>query len=105
MDTARRVLLDTVPGQFGFHIATLGRAQLVLAQHAECERSFLEAFSAYSGLEGTQNTFYTEAIAGLLTMNYTAWHAAEPDAGHDVQAAEWRERLDAGLPEPADSEP
>ncbi|MHC5024296.1 MAG: tetratricopeptide repeat protein, partial [Planctomycetota bacterium] len=30
---------------------------------------------------------------------YETWHAAEPDAGHDVRAAEWRARLD-DLPGP-----
>jgi hypothetical protein len=30
---------------------------------------------------------------------YDAWHAAEPDAGHDARAAEWRAELE-NLPGP-----
>jgi serine/threonine protein kinase/tetratricopeptide (TPR) repeat protein len=30
---------------------------------------------------------------------YESWHAAEPDAGHDVRAAEWRAKLEELVPE------
>jgi serine/threonine protein kinase len=34
-----------------------------------------------------------EECARALVALYTAWHAAEPDSGHDAKAAEWRERF------------
>ena len=33
---------------------------------------------------------------------YDAWHAAEPDQGHDAKAAEWRAKLAASEAEDAD---
>jgi tetratricopeptide (TPR) repeat protein len=34
----------------------------------------------------------TESVARLVNF-YSAWHAAEPDAGHDARAQEWRAKL------------
>jgi len=44
----------------------------------------------------TWNSDHPDAgrAAQLLGELYDAWHAAEPDAGHDAQAAEWRAKLE-----------
>ena len=43
-------------------------------------------------------------IAGSLAWVYDQWHKAEPEAGHDAQAAEWRaKRSDASQPAPDQS--
>lgn len=34
--------------------------------------------------------------ADRVVALYEAWHALEPDTGHDASAREWRERLEEG---------
>ena len=34
-----------------------------------------------------------EALERIVKL-YEAWHAAEPDSGHDADAAEWRGQLE-----------
>ena len=36
-------------------------------------------------------------VAGYLADLYNEWHEADPDAGHDSDAAAWRTRLDASV--------
>ena len=40
-----------------------------------------------------------EALERIVNL-YESWHAAEPDAGHDVKAAEWRVRTSLESSEP-----
>ena len=40
-----------------------------------------------------------ESLERMVNL-YEAWHAAEPDAGYDVKAAEGRARLEAGTSRP-----
>ena len=49
-------------------------------------RGILEAAP---GEEHKQTVKLTRALADL----YSAWYAAEPDAGYDTKAAEWRAKL------------
>ncbi len=51
---------------------------------------FAEAEVLCKRFHDTVNTPYSiELFVGL----YSSWHAAEPDAGHDAQAAAWRAKL------------
>ncbi len=36
---------------------------------------------------------HTRKLAEAFVDLYEAWHAAEPDAGYDAKAAEWRAKL------------
>ena len=35
----------------------------------------------------------TRRVAGFLIELYDAWHAVEPDVGHNAQSAGWRAKL------------
>ena len=63
----------------------------------EAEPLLLEA---YKGLRANEDEIpavvrearLREALERIVQL-YDAWHAAEPDAGHDAQAASWRAQL------------
>lgn len=57
---------------------------------------FAEAEVLCMRFHDTVNTPYSiELLVGL----YSSWHAAEPDAGHEAQAAAWRAKLPPDGPE------
>lgn len=58
--------------------ARFGEAESLLLTAGACERSASSA--------GT----LAERTAASLVRLYEAWHAAEPEGGHAVQAARWR---------------
>ncbi len=49
----------------------------------------------------------TVKVVESLVDLYTVWHEAEPDAGYDAKAAQWRDRLgaaEAQVEPPADND-
>ncbi|MDF1838592.1 MAG: serine/threonine-protein kinase, partial [Planctomycetota bacterium] len=71
-------------------------ALVKLARFAEAEPLLLEAqeFAAESESEDGADPLgstATDPIEALIQL-YEAWHAAEPDSGHDSKAAKWRDR-------------
>ncbi len=43
-------------------------------------------------MRGEEDNRTISAIQALTDL-YDAWHEAEPDVGHDAEAAEWRAKL------------
>ncbi|MCB9850205.1 MAG: serine/threonine protein kinase [Phycisphaerales bacterium] len=72
------------------YLIGLARSQVALDRYAEAEAALLEAHTALVATLGEENT-RTQNVEDALADLYTAWHAAEPDAGHATQAARWRE--------------
>ena len=69
----------------------LGRALLGLRRFAEAEVAFAAALAAAAEGDLSRRKAYT----ALLVTLHEAWHAAEPAAGHDRDAASWRTKLEA----------
>jgi len=97
--TARRVLPEGhwhTAVFLGHHARTLA----AMERFAEAEEQYLEAQAFFEAALGPDHDRTITNIRSLADL-YDAWHAAEPDAGHDARAAQWRARL----PAPADDEP
>jgi eukaryotic-like serine/threonine-protein kinase len=97
--TARRVLPEghwSTAVFLGQHARTMA----AMERFAEAEERFLEAhviLDAALGPDHERTTANLERLADL----YGAWHAAEPDAGYDAKAAEWRAKLPLSEPDDA----
>ncbi len=100
--TARRVLPEG-----HWHTAVfLGQHALTLAameRFAEAEERYLEAHALFEAALGPDHDRTTANIRSLADL-YNSWHAAEPDAGHDAKAAQWRARLPAPANDEADED-
>ena len=72
----------------GYHARTLTDLQ----RFPEAEARYLEAYNNLNAALGPDHT-RTRATITFLAESFDAWHKAEPDAGHDAQAAEWRAKL------------
>jgi len=88
--TARRVWADASAGLLGSYLAKLGAAEAGVGRFAEGEATLGEATlgEAHALLAESFGAGAARAIAcirGLISL-YEAWHAAEPDAGHEVQS-------------------
>jgi tetratricopeptide (TPR) repeat protein len=70
----------------------LGQTLLKLHRWAEAEAELTQAWGV---LEQNPRSpaKQKQAVLTCFCELYDAWHAAEPDAGHDAQAAEWRAKL------------
>jgi len=77
--------LGTALGQ---HATTL----TAMKRYAEAEPRFLEAAAILESALGAQHGRIVTNITAVADL-YERWHEAEPDAGHDIQAAAWRQRL------------
>ena len=94
-----------LPPDDDFRLAAVTRHGMALAamqRHADAEVEFLEAYEGFvmkRDLDKQRRA--AEALAGL----YGAWHAAEPDKGHDASAAEWRAKLPTATSQPAMNQP
>ena len=69
----------------------------------EAEPLLLEAFEGLRASEeeipaAYRETRLREALERIVQL-YHAWHAAEPDAGHDARGASWRAELEQRLAE------
>jgi len=82
----------------------LGDIRTDAGDFAAAEEDFLEAHEILSR-PGVSPKWSPEDLPGGLVKLYDAWHAAEPDAGHDTQAAEWRVRLAQVTADAAPSNP
>jgi len=77
----------------GVFLVQHARTLSAMGRHADAEARALEAYAvlrAALGENHERSRSAAEAIAGM----YTAWHEAEPDAGHDAKAARWRTKLE-----------
>ncbi|TVQ32012.1 MAG: serine/threonine protein kinase [Phycisphaeraceae bacterium] len=91
VETARRIL-----PKVHWHTAVVldqhARTLAAMERYAEAEVRYLEAAAILESALGPQHERTTDNIRQLADL-YTAWREAEPDAGHDAKAAEWRAKL------------
>ncbi|MEM7203555.1 MAG: tetratricopeptide repeat protein [Planctomycetota bacterium] len=89
---ARRRLLG--PDDNGTHRAILKLGQLLheRGQFAEAAELVLELQAWRAASLGAAHPSTAKAIQRLADL-YDAWHASEPEAGHDAAAARWRAKL------------
>ena len=64
----------------------------------EAETILIELANALQEDDTASKDDKTEAIQRVVDL-YEAWHAAEPDAGHDAKADEWRAKLPKAQPD------
>ena len=67
----------------------------------QAEAELVEAQEILAAALGPGHARTNRTIKALIEL-YDAWHAAEPDQGHDAKAAEWRAKLAASEAEDAD---
>ncbi|MFU8828675.1 MAG: tetratricopeptide repeat protein, partial [Phycisphaerales bacterium] len=99
LDGFRRVLGNEHPNTL-LSMYNLGKTLVALQKWDEAQALCLECHERNEKRYGPDHKETTNAI-NLLVELYDAWHAVEPDAGHDATAAEWR----AKLPPPAQPAP
>jgi len=90
--SARRVCTRGNACRLGTCLAKLGEARTGQGRFPEAESTLLEACGLLAAGFG-ENHERTVKCVQLLVALYDAWHAAEPTAGHDAQAAAWRAKL------------
>ncbi|MEQ9095045.1 MAG: serine/threonine-protein kinase [Phycisphaerales bacterium] len=83
-------------GEDHWHVGVfLGRSASILAamdRFADAEQRGLEAYAVLGAALGEAHD-RPRRVARMLANLYDAWHQAEPDAGHDATAVQWRARL------------
>lgn len=83
----------------GAALVAYGKTISLLKRYEKAEEALVEGQSMLEGQFGIAHQRTIKSIEYLVEL-YEAWHAAEPDAGHDAKAAEWRTKL----PLPSNSE-
>lgn len=93
LEMHRRVL---PPGHPHVLFPQIGTADtlLSLGRYAEAEALLLDAAQQCERSEVARRSNW-RGVLDVSTRLYDAWHTAEPDGGHDVPAAEWRDKLAA----------
>ncbi len=86
--------------------AGLGKTLTQLGRFAEAEPLLLAAWDALAAHAHPPPGFVKGTLDATVAL-YDAWHAAEPGAGHDAQAAQWRAKLEQwqATTQPAASQP
>ena len=74
-------------------IHDLGYRYHVLGRFEEAEPLYRRAHDILRRLLGPNDTHTVAAVRALVEL-YEHWHEQHPNAGHDVEAAQWRARLD-----------
>ncbi|MBW7906592.1 MAG: serine/threonine-protein kinase [Phycisphaerae bacterium] len=75
----------------GVFLTHYGRTLTAAGRHGDSQAALLEAHETLSRALGAAHRQTRDAARALAEL-YDAWHAAEPEAGHDARAAEWRSR-------------
>jgi len=93
---AERAVRGDPPGANPLHLARIlmyvAKVRIDAGAFAEAERDLLEAHDLQSAPGVSPHSDLTDVQSALVRL-YDAWHAADPELGHDLQAAEWRARL------------
>jgi len=97
-DAARKTLDGTA--RLHRFLLNLGKARAMLGEFARGEATLLEAQSRSSKLRGEKHKDTRSCDQALVDL-YTTWDAAEAGKKYDVQAEEWKARLDAAQAPPA----
>ncbi len=69
-------------------------AQVRVGEYAEAELLLLDASDRCARSDASRR-WHERTVIDESVRLYDEWHAAEPDEGHDVEAAEWRTKLAA----------
>ncbi len=75
-------------------MSVLGESLAGQDKFAEAEPLLLEGYEVMEDHPEATDERRGEALERIVKL-YEAWHAAEPDAGYDAQAAAWRAKLPA----------
>ena len=89
---ARRVLGECLAGQGADPSLALGAR---IEKLREAEPLLLEGYEGMKDHPDAIDLRKGQALERIVKL-YDAWHAAEPDQGHDAKAAEWRAKLASG---------
>mgnify|MGYP001797180799 CR=1 FL=1 len=81
---------DDFPGT-AFILRWYGSCLREMGRFADAESMLLESREIIVRTMGESHRIANQMAEGLA-MLYDAWHAAEPDVGYDVRAAEWKSR-------------
>ncbi len=71
----------------------MAKTLTALERYSEAEPLLLDAAEQCEQSEASRRMHWQSVVKAMVEL-YDAWHAAEPDAGHDAKAAEWRSKLD-----------
>ncbi len=88
----RRVFTQDNPGALMSMLVNLGKARAGVAEFPAAEANLLEAYPIAVKYRGPTHRDVRDCAKDIAAM-YTAWHAAEPGAGHDAKAAQWNATL------------
>ncbi len=102
-----RLARDTLPDRHWYLAAFLsqhGETLSAMERFSQAEPLMLESYAMFVdtlGVEDGRTSVVVDAVARL----YDAWDKAEPGAGYDAQAAEWRAKLPTTGASPEGSTP
>ena len=94
---ARRKYSDSGDPRLGRFLIDLGHARVSAAQFDSAEKSLLEA-QQILGAAGVGAQWDPEDGLKELVSLYEAWNQADPEKGHDADAAKWRTALEQSHP-------
>ncbi len=84
---------------YGKFLRFRGAGQTGLGRFEDARESFHEALQALEDAHRRGDNFWASTerrrVMGSMAILYDAWHEAEPEAGHDIEAAKWRAKLEA----------
>jgi hypothetical protein len=90
--SARQVWVGHAKRWLANYLAKLGEACTGTGAYADAEATLLEAYPLLIDGFGETHIATTRCIQRLVAL-YTAWHASEPDGGHDAERDAWIARL------------
>jgi non-specific serine/threonine protein kinase/serine/threonine-protein kinase len=90
--TASRTFTGASAPKLGRFLIALGHARVAAAQFEAAEENLLKAHQILTAAEVSPEWDPADVFEELAKL-FEAWHAAEPDQGHDAQAVAWRAKL------------
>jgi serine/threonine protein kinase/tetratricopeptide (TPR) repeat protein len=92
LPTARKVFIQGEALRLTRFLLALGRAHAAAADFKNAEVELTEAKTIIGSAKNATERDRKD-LASALTELYDAWNTAEPDKGHDADAAKWRGNL------------
>jgi tetratricopeptide (TPR) repeat protein len=93
LPATRKVFTGSNAWRFARMLLMLGKAQCALRDFPAAAANLHEAHALFDPSRDPSPQDARECTQALVEL-YAAWHAAEPENGHDSQAAEWQKKLD-----------
>ncbi|MFC1573363.1 tetratricopeptide repeat protein [Candidatus Eisenbacteria bacterium] len=79
--------------RLGLFLTPLGRSRAATGAFDAALSDLTEAYAILREAPSATTESRKKALTGLVNL-YEAWHSAEPGAGYDTKAAEWRAKLE-----------